>query len=100
MVFLLCSVCCVMCSPLEFVFQEQSYSSLHSGQSLAWITFAAKLTIPAVSSLISAELSAIPAVLSLIPAVFLSINDHQVSGIVEAGEVTGQYIGASYVRAE
>ena len=26
-----------MChSPLEFFFQEQSYSSLHSGQSLAW----------------------------------------------------------------
>ena len=23
-------------SPLEFVFQEQSYSSLHSGRSLAW----------------------------------------------------------------
>ena len=25
-----------MRTPLEFVFQEQSYSSLHSGQSLAW----------------------------------------------------------------
>ena len=25
-----------MQSPLEFVFQEQSYSSLHSGRSLAW----------------------------------------------------------------
>ena len=26
----------VSASPLEFVFQEQSYSSLHSGRSLAW----------------------------------------------------------------
>ena len=25
-----------MRAPLEFVFQEQSYSSLHSGRSLAW----------------------------------------------------------------
>ena len=25
-----------MDSPLEFFFQEQSYSSLHSGRSLAW----------------------------------------------------------------
>ena len=24
------------CAPLEFFFQEQSYSSLHSGRSLAW----------------------------------------------------------------
>ena len=27
---------CKFDAPLEFVFQEQSYSSLHSGQSLAW----------------------------------------------------------------
>ena len=47
-------------TPLEFVFQEQSYSSLDSGQSLAWITFVVISTIPAAPSPISAELSLIP----------------------------------------
>ena len=50
--------------PLEFVFQEQSNSSLHSGWSLAWDTFAAILTIPVAPSPISAELSPIPVALS------------------------------------
>ena len=30
------NVNCLRRPPLEFVFQEQSYSSLHSGRSLAW----------------------------------------------------------------
>ena len=50
--------------PLEFVFQEQSYSTLHSGQILAWNHIRGDMTIPAAPSPISAELSPIPAALS------------------------------------
>ena len=35
-----------MGAPLEFVFQEQSYSSLHSGQSLAWDHFRGNIDDP------------------------------------------------------
>ena len=33
-------------TPLEFVFQEQSYSSLHSGRSLAWDHFRGDIDDP------------------------------------------------------
>ena len=48
-------------TPLEIVFQEQSYSSLHSGQSTAWDRFRGIIANPG-------ALSPIPVVLSLIPA--------------------------------
>ena len=35
-----------MRTPLEIVFQEQSYSSLHSGQSLAWDHFRGDINNP------------------------------------------------------
>ena len=35
-----------MRTPLEFVFQEQSYSSLHSGRSLAWDHFRGDIDDP------------------------------------------------------
>ena len=59
-----------MAVPLEFFFQEQSYSSLHSGRSLAWDhvrDFAPISTIPAAPSPISAELSPISADIARAP---------------------------------
>ena len=47
-------------APLEIIFQIQRYTSLHSGRSLAWITFTASLPIPVPSSPISTMLSPIP----------------------------------------
>ena len=48
----------------EIVFQEQSYSSPHSGRSSAWDRFRGNINGPCASSPISAELSPIPAALS------------------------------------
>ena len=48
-------------TPLEIVFQEQSYFSLHSGQSLAWDHFHGIIANPSI-------VIANPRALSLIPA--------------------------------
>ena len=58
------NVTCDVTAPLEFIFLEQSYSSLHSGQSLAWDHVRGDIDDPAAPSPISAELLPIPAVLS------------------------------------
>ena len=50
-------------SPLEFVFQEQSYSSLYSGRSLAWDHGCGDIDVPVAPSPISAELLPIPEVI-------------------------------------
>ena len=50
--------------PLEIVFHEQSYSSLHSEWSLTFDHFRGESTFPAMSSPISVELSPILAALS------------------------------------
>ena len=51
-------------APLEFFFEGQSYSSLHSGRSLAWDHVCGNIDDPSGAIAISAELSPIPAALS------------------------------------
>ena len=57
-----------MGAPLEFFFQEQSYSSLHAGRSSAWDHVRGDIEDPCSPSPISAEVSPISAVLMVIPA--------------------------------